>query len=430
MKKTVSFLLLIVMLCSFCSIQSFAVTVPEMVRVGIYFGSSALSSVTVSADGGVYLRCDGTDLGWLASATISQSDKNWYITGGAQPVTFYGEKMTVMSAGGLLTVKNKHYRGEIELVPKGSAITVVNHLNIEEYLYGVVPLEMSTGWPMEALKVQAVCARTFVARSKDKYKSQGFDVYNTTMSQVYGGADVEKADTNQAVNETKGQVITYNGALIEALYSSASSNCRTFNVENVWGYPFDYLVSVDDSYQAIAKPDSHAWEENFTIAELQSIADRNGMNIGTFTDLYVSIYSDDGAVKELTFAGTNGTYTLKNIDTRNKLGLRSQSYEIIKNYAPGSGGGVTVLGASGKTFAGNPSSLDKNGVLGGVSRILGATGKVDANAGAKVESYTLKGTGYGHGVGMSQYGAKGMAMSGFTYDQIIKHYYTGVTITP
>ena len=427
MKKTVSLILAILLLCSLFTINSMAVTIPEMVRVGIYFGSSALSSVTVTADGGVYLRCDGTDLGWLASATISQSGKNWNITGGAEPVTFYGEKMTVIPSGGLLTLKGKRYRGEFELVPNGSAITVVNHLNIEEYLYGVVPLEMSTGWPIEALKVQAVCARTFVARSKDKYKSQGFDVYNTTMSQVYGGYDVEKADTNRAVDETKGQVITYKGALIEALYSSASSNCRTFNVENVWGYPFDYLVSVDDSYQAIAKPDSHAWQATFTPAELQSIADKNGMQIGTVTDLKVSVYSDDGAVKELTFVGTNGTYSFKNIDTRNKLGVRSQSYEIIKNYE--SGTSVTVLGSAGKSVVSEPKSLGKNGELGVASVVLSATGKTAAGGGGKVLSYTLKGTGYGHGVGMSQYGAKGMAMSGFTYDQIIKHYYTGVDIT-
>ena len=213
MKKTVSLFVVLCILLGLFTINISAVTVPETVRVGIYFGSSALSSVTVSADGGVYLRCDGTDLGWLASATISQSGKTWTITGGAEPVTFYGEKMTVIPSGGLLKLKDHRYRGEFELVPNGSAITVVNHLNIEEYLYGVVPLEMSTGWPIEALKVQAICARTFVARSKDKYKSQGFDVYNTTMSQVYGGYDVEKADTNRAVDETKEELYNQWGSL-------------------------------------------------------------------------------------------------------------------------------------------------------------------------------------------------------------------------
>lgn len=406
-----------------------AVSVPEKVRVGIYFGSSALSSVTVSADGGVYISCDGVDLGWLAAATFTQSGNYWTVSGGAEPVTVAGSKVTITPSGGLLTINKKTYRGQIELVPNGSNITVVNYLGIEEYLYGVVPLEMSTGWPMEALKTQAVCARTYVAKSIGKYQSQGFDVYNTTMSQVYGGASVEKADCTQAVNETKGIVITYGGALIDAVYSSASSNFHTFNVKDVWGGSLPYLVGVEDSYQSLAKPDGHAWTATFTPQQLKEALAKKSVDIGDITDLRIDARSDEGAVTALTFVGTNGEYTAKIGNTRTILNLRSQGYTISKDVSGGAGA-MTVLGSSGKVTMTMASASGASGVLGIASKVIGADGVIsDILGGGTVLSYTLSGSGYGHGLGMSQYGANGMAKAGFTYDQIIKHYYTGVELT-
>ncbi len=426
MKKILFSVVLLAMVVLIGNVCVFAQKVPETVRVGIYFDGTAQDSVTVSAEGGVYLKCDGTDLGWLASATISQTDKNWQISGGAEPVVFWGEKMTIIPSAGLLKLNQKQYRGNFELIPNGNKMTVVNHLNTEEYLYGVVPLEMSTGWPLEALKAQAVCARTFVAANMNKYASKGFDVCNTTMSQVYGGASVEKADTTRAVQETAGQIIEYDGKLIDALYFSTSANHRTFNSEHVWSGAFPYLVSVDDTYQPVAKPDANAWSKTFTRAELQQIATENNMQIGEVNDLRVEYFSD-GAVQKLTFVGTDGEYTAEKAKARSILGLRSQSFELQPVYEQGSS--VTVLGASGKVQSNNPAVLSSRGELGTLSHVLTASGVTPLDLQSTIRSVVLKGTGYGHGVGMSQYGAMGMAKSGFTYDQIIKHYYTGVEIT-
>ncbi|MBR3942524.1 MAG: SpoIID/LytB domain-containing protein [Clostridia bacterium] len=426
MKKILFSVVLLAMAVLIGNVGVLAQKVPETVRVGIYFDGSAQETVTISAEGGVYLQCDGTDLGWLASATISQTDKNWLISGGAEPVVFWGQKMTVMPSAGLLKLNQKTYRGNIELVPSGNKMTVVNHLNTEEYLCGVVPLEMSTGWPIEALKAQAVCARTFVASNMNKYADKGFDVCNTTMSQVYGGAGVEKADTTRAVQETAGQVIEYNGELIEALYFSTSVNHKTFNSEHVWGGKVPYLVSVPDTYQAVVKPDANAWRATFTRAELQKIANSNNMQIGEVVDLKAD-YFPDGAVRKLTFIGTDGAYDAEKTKARSILGLRSQGFEIQPQYEQGTS--VVVLGATGKVQSTNPSVISSRGELGTLSYVQSATGVMEMNLKSTIRSVVLNGTGYGHGVGMSQYGAMGMAKSGFTYDQIIKHYYTGVEIT-
>ena len=430
MKKYIGFLLVIFSIFGFCMVAHAKIALPETVRVGLYFGSSAPETVTVSADGGVYIMCDSEDLGWLAEAEFTQSEGVWTVLGGEEPVEVAGDKIVITSAGGYINVMNKPYRGQIELVPNGGKITVVNHLNIEEYLYGVVPLEMSTGWPLEALKNQAVCARTYVAKNLGKYSSQGFDVYNNTMSQVYGGVSVEKSDCTKAVDETKGLVITYGGQLIDAVYFSTSSNFHTFNVKDVWGGSHAYLVGVDDSYQRNVKPDCSAWVKTVTPEEVETALSNKKIDIGKITDMKINSVSPEGAITELEFVGSNGSYLTKRDESRTILSLRSQSYTIDK-ITEQEKNEISVIGASGISRAQSVVALNSGGMLVDVTKVLSSNGLSDAYSSqtdAKVSAFVLSGTGYGHGIGMSQYGANGMAKAGFTFDQIIKHYYTGVEI--
>lgn len=399
---------------------------PKMIRVGIYFGSSSLAEATVSADGGVYVYADNADLGWQEKAVVSINENEWEISGGENLISLDADKITISSAGGFLTINNKRYRGQLELVPNNGKITVVNYLDIEEYLYGVVPLEMATGWHPEALKTQAICARTYAIKNLGKYMSQGFDVYNTTMSQVYGGVSVEKDDCTAAVDDTRGMVITYNGKLIDAVYSSASSNHHTFSNIDVWGSNTPYLVGVEDTYQHLVKPDSSAWEKTFTLSELESILEQKKINIGELKDLVIDSVSPEGAVTELRFVGTNGSHTVKKDSARTFLNLRSQGYTISKE---GGETPVSVLSAKGVSTANDIIAVGKDGKLGTLNYILNNSGKNFRLEQSGFKSVTLKGSGYGHGLGMSQWGAYGMAKAGFSYEDIIKHYYQGVELT-
>jgi len=425
MKKLMILALVISLILSVMVIEaSAAVTLPERVRVGIHFGSGALGEAKVSAPGGVMVVTD-TQSVWMASATVTLADGTFTVVGAEAPIYDASKKITVMSTGGFLEIGGKQYRGDIELVQNGNKITVVNYLNIEEYLYGVVPLEMSTGWPIEALKAQAVCARTYVAKSIGKYMSQGFDVYNTTMSQVYGGVNVEKDDCTRAVEETRGMVLTYEGQLIDAVYCSSMSFGHSFNVKDVWGSNVGYLKGAKDFGLFEVFPNGYTWDKTFSKQELKDKLASLNVNIGDIVDLRISETSPEGAVTKLTFVGTEGEYNAEKSSARNVLSLKSQGYTIEKI---GDNPKVTVLSASGKTTVSSASAISSQGMLFSPTKALNSEDIYDCFVMSNITGFKINGSGYGHGLGMSQYGAKGMASLGYTYDQIVTHYYTGAVL--
>lgn len=425
MRKFTLLVLMIALVISLTAITASAdVTIPSRVRVGIYFGSGALAEAKVSAPGGVMVVTD-TQSVWMASASAVLSNGTFTVTGGEAPLYDASKKITVMSTGGFLEIGGKKYRGDIELVQNGSKITVVNYLDIEEYLYGVVPLEMSTGWQVEALKAQAVCARTYVAKSMGKYMSQGFDVYNTTMSQVYGGVNVEKDDCTRAVDETRGMVITYNGQLIDAVYCSSMPYGQSHNVKDVWGSNVGYLKGSKDFGLFEVFPNGYTWNATFTKDELKAKLSAQNVDIGDITDLKVDEVSPEGAVTKLTFVGTTGQYTAERSSARNVLSLKSQGYTIEKQ---GEQPKITVLSAKGKTTVDSALAISSQGMLFSPVKALNSEDIHDCFVMSNITGFKILGSGYGHGLGMSQYGAKGMAMLGYTYDQIIKNYYTGVEL--
>ena len=256
-----------------------------------------------------------------------------------------------------------------------SDLTVINLLPMEKYLYGVVPREMPHSWPEEALKAQAVAARGFTVASLNKYIEFGFNLCSTVHSQVYGGYDVEQRSTNRAVDQTKGQIITYNGHLAIPYYHSTSGG-RTESSENIWTNAVPYIRGVSDKY-SLNSPHSE-WEVALSKEEIESLLMKNQYHIGELENLYVAEISENGRVLSFMIEGTNGKRELIKQESRTLLGLRSSWFEVEYD-------------------AGN-------------------------------ETYFFNGKGYGHGIGMSQYGAKGMADEGYHYTDILKHYYTGVRI--
>ena len=156
---------------------------------------------------------------------------------------------------GFVSVKNKWYRGNLMIQNKDGKLTVINNVNIEDYIKGVVPSEMPSGWETEALKAQAIAARSFALANLGKRAQFGYDLNDTTEDQVYGGAAVETYKTNQIVEDTKGLVLTYDLKIIPAYYS-ASAGGQTINSSDVWGSDLPFIRSVP-SYDNNVKKNGH-----------------------------------------------------------------------------------------------------------------------------------------------------------------------------
>ena len=201
-------------------------------------------------------------------------------------------------------------RGEFEVRRyPDSDLTVINILNIEEYLYGVVPQELESSAPMEALKAQAVAARTYTYRNLGKYSKWGFDLVNTVSDQVYAGYDGEKPTTNMAVDQTKGKKILYNGSPISVHYFSSSGG-MTENSENVWGTPVAYLKSVPDPYES-GDSYNYSWTRTFTALELKQRLFLSDVEIGDIVSITIEEVSNAGRPIKVKFTGTKGQIILQ-----------------------------------------------------------------------------------------------------------------------
>lgn len=159
------------------------------------------------------------------------------------------------ASGGFISAKNKWYRGYLIIQNRGQKLTVINDVDMENYLKGVVPSEMPSSWEIEALKAQAIAARSYAIANLGKRGSLGFDLKDTPEDQAYGGASVETTRTNSAVDETSGLVLTYNYKVISAFYS-ASAGGQTINAKDVWGSDLPYIRSVN-SYDGDVKKNGH-----------------------------------------------------------------------------------------------------------------------------------------------------------------------------
>ncbi len=158
-------------------------------------------------------------------------------------------------AGAFVSAKNKWYRGIIIVQNKNKKLTVINQVELEDYLKGVVPSEMPSGWELEALKAQAIAARSYALANLGKRASLGYDLKDTPEDQAYGGASAETVKTNEAVDSTSGLVLTYNMKVVPAYYS-ASAGGQTINASAAWGNDLPFIRSVP-SYDENVKKNGH-----------------------------------------------------------------------------------------------------------------------------------------------------------------------------
>jgi stage II sporulation protein D len=212
----------------------------------------------------------------------------------------------------------RRYRGSIQVDAVGTSLRAVNLVGLEQYLYGVVPSEMPYTWLPEALKAQAVAARSYALATR---KNGAFDLYPDTRSQVYLGLDHERPSTNAAVDATAGKVVLYEGQVAKTFFFSTSGG-RTASAEDVWGEAVPYLVSVPDPYDSISP--YHDWGPfTFTGAKLARALKLPGRVVDLQPELNAS-----GRIKTLTVVSTKGSIAVPGIDLRKRLGLRSTWFSV------------------------------------------------------------------------------------------------------
>jgi stage II sporulation protein D len=284
-------------------------------------------------------------------------------------------------SAGVIAVNGKVYRGSIWLTPstktaiaqaqpidRTPAFNVVNLIDLEDYLLSVLPSEMPSGWPLEALKAQAIAARSYAVANIGKHGTDGYDLKATIEDQVYSGVSTENENSNQAVAETNGLVLKQQGKPIAAFFHSTSGG-STELAEHVWGKPLSYLRAVPDYDDSSPH---FSWTRRFSVPELEKALP----DIGRVLSLSVVSRTPSNRAQYVLVNGTDGCRLLTGQSIRHICKL--------------------------------PSTL--------------------FNIGCEDNGYVFAGRGFGHGLGMSQYGARAFADQGYNAAQILSYYYKDVIV--
>lgn len=339
----------------------------------------------------------------------------------------------------IFKLNNSVYRGGVEVRRYSeSDMTVINVLPLEHYLYGVVPAEIENGAPAEAVKAQSIAARTFALNSLGYYSKWGFDMDATTRFQVYKGYSVENSGVIKAVDETRGKKITYDGKAAQVFYYSSSGG-RTEDIKNVWGSSLPYLKSVEDKYES-GKSYNYNWEVFLTPSKVKELLAEDGYDVGDIIGIAISKTSDAGRVTALVISGTKDKKTFTLSACRSVLNLPSQSYTISAGASAADNQSIRIKGRDGivtTAISSGKKLMTAEGLKTlGMSRltIIGSNNQKNVlepaaqTVASLGDGFRIKGKGWGHGIGMSQEGAKGMASAGFNAEQILTHYFQGTKV--
>ena len=343
-------------------------------------------------------------------------------------------------------VGQKRYAGKLNIFISDNHILVVNVLGIEKYLGSVVGSEMPAKWPLEALKAQAIASRTYALKQKG---NPLYDIDSTNMNQVYIGLEAGTHKTRRAVNSTRSLVLTYKNKLINALFHSSSAG-MTENSQDVWKNKYPYLSSVKDFDKNNPKL---RWNKKFSKSQLQNLFP----SIGGINKIEILNVTNTGRVKNVRIHGEFGTDQISGVDIRKRMNLKStlvrfkfiednenkSSNENPKLFPINSSENETLthIVRVGDTLILIADQYDvsveeivtlnniKNSSLINIGqRLLVPRNTLNTSSSDKI--LVVSGYGSGHGVGMSQWGAKYMANKGEKANAILKHFYKGVEIKP
>ncbi len=269
-------------------------------------------------------------------------------------------------------------RGVLDLVGIGPGFTVVSRVPLEEYVGGVVSGEVSSGWPLESLKAQAVAARTYVMYKKMENRAQPFDVLASVQDQVYTGHAVQPESIQRAIQATKGKVLTFDQRPIFAAYSSTAAG-PTEDALYVWALDLPYLKGVDCPFDE--QSPRYEWQATFTLEDLERQLRKEGYPVGAVATLTPYTFTPSGRVDRVRILHSQGEVILRGQDLRRIVGyskIFSTQFTIHK------------LGAE----------------------------------------VVVGGRGAGHAVGLCQWGMREMAQLGYDYHSILQYYYPGTTLLP
>ncbi len=289
-------------------------------------------------------------------------------------IRIYPKKYSIIYINGKL----RKFRGYIDIsAQNNNTLLIVNTINIEYYLRGVLYHEMPFYWPIEALKAQAVAARTYALYRMKENRSHTYDVTSDIYSQVYGGRNAERYRTNVAIRKTRGEVLLYKGDIIPAYFHS---NCggHTEDANELWGYNIPPLKGRICKF---CKSSPHSkWKKNFRLKDIQDKLNQNGYHLGLIKEIKIIKRDNSGRVKELQIICRDGK-------------------------------SITI---SGKKFR---EIIGPNNIKSNLYNVI-----------MKGYYFDLIGKGWGHGVGMCQWGAYNMAKQGYKYKEILQYYYPGTNI--
>ncbi|NMC74533.1 MAG: SpoIID/LytB domain-containing protein [Geobacteraceae bacterium] len=277
---------------------------------------------------------------------------------------------------GVLQINGKGYRGTIEVAPTTRGLLVIDEILLEEYLIGLINCEISSQWPLEAVKAQAVVARTFALYQKEARKNSLYHLESTVSDQVYEGCDIEDGRAVRAVEETRGEVLTYGGKIIQAFFHSSCGG-HTEDAENVWSIRYPYLRGVACTY--CASSPSIIWEQTISKRKLETMLRSGGVPVFKLRSIRPVSRNTSGRITSLEILSEAGVSTIPAIQFRKIAGygvIRSTDFEV--------------------------STVD--------------------------DDFVFIGVGFGHGVGLCQWGAKQRAEDGFSYRDILSYYYPGTRL--
>ncbi|HZV80655.1 MAG TPA: SpoIID/LytB domain-containing protein [Geobacteraceae bacterium] len=340
---------------------------PETVRVAIARG---VEEVKVDGDGLLVSDDRGDAVAVDMPCSVRRSLGGTLVMGGISSRRF------IFSSPSLVKINGRGYRGVIELHPVDKGILVVNELPLEEYLVGLINCEISSLWPIEAVKAQAVIARSYAIYQKDNRKGALYHLESSVMDQVYNGADIEDSRAARAVKETEGEVLVHSGNIIQAFYHS---NCggHTEAAVNVWGADIPYLQGVECRYCVNTPP--ARWELTLSLKKIESLLKSAGHQFGSIREIRGGRLNDSGRLQNLILVTSRGDSKISAVNFRKAVG-----YSVLKS---------------------TNFTLRQRG-----------------------DEIIFSGAGNGHGVGLCQWGAKQRAGDGFSYREILNYYYPGVRL--
>lgn len=364
------------------------------------------------------------------------------------------------SSQGFLYWNGKPYRGRLRLVSHQNGFSVVNVLDVESYLRGVLKIEVNPAWPMEALKAQAVIARTYALRQAGRHGAEGFDLCATTHCQVYRGMAAEDPKLDRAIAETRGIVVIFGSELAQTYYFADGAGW-TADVSSVWGGKTPYLTCRPEPVP-YETPHSR-WRASLTQEALQKIMNTLRQPVGSILEIRALQRDAGNRVTLLEVRGTSGNATIKGHSFRMAAGsnlIRSTLFEVSPAFGstffnppekpvpgpaapPGTPGEdpLVVLTRQGAFTSDElmdmllhpekktdylKKALSKGETKASVP--LPAPAPSAPFPGTVPPAFEFQGKGWGHGVGLSQWGAKALAENGWKFEAILGHYFPGTTL--